>query len=547
MTIINLSNQNTSVNPLRVALYCRVSTSEQANEGVSLDAQLAGLRVYSQLHKWEIVDEYVDGGYSGSDDNRPELKRLINDAHSHRFQIIATAKLDRFFRNLRLLVNYLHDFEDLDITFISTSENLDSSTPMGKFAIQMFGIIAEFERQRISERCKDARKFLTSQSRWSSGRTPYGYRFSKVTKELEVYEPEAEVVKFIFNSYAGISRGTILSITKILNEQDYLSPRSGRRKSDYWRDSAVHHILKHPGYYGGPNEFWPYKSPVIIDKTIWDEAQRRLVSNRRFKESKSHSSYQGLLKCGLCGHSLRMGYSGIGVKRKRYWECPGRLRRNHFDGSAPCTLKRLPAEQFESGLTTKLDKDIFSSPEHFKRYLVLDIKRIEVEKTALECRIKPVKSKIDKFKNQLDVLDAKLEVGRISKVEYKASVRELQAKIRQLDKQTDASDVQLLNNIKAYESLQDVEQSLIQELNKPGVTLPYFNRKIEDPFIADDIREQMLKLGLICYVNRDHVELKGSLRQSVISPTFRRKDSRPSIPIAIRLPLPKELMEVARG
>ena len=124
---------------------------------------MAALRAYSKSQEWEVVDEYIDGGFSGGTDDRPALKRLIIDANRGRFDIIAVCKLDRFFRNLRLLLNYLHNFEQLDIKFISAQEGLDTSTPYGRFAVQIMGVIAEFERGRIGERVKDSRKYLVDQ------------------------------------------------------------------------------------------------------------------------------------------------------------------------------------------------------------------------------------------------------------------------------------------------------------------------------------------------------------------------------------------------
>ena len=95
----------------RVALYARVSTQEQVVEGVSIEAQLAALKAYAKSQGWEVADEYVDGGFSGGTDDRPALKRLLIDADRRRFSIVAVCKLDRFFRNLRLLLNNLHGLE----------------------------------------------------------------------------------------------------------------------------------------------------------------------------------------------------------------------------------------------------------------------------------------------------------------------------------------------------------------------------------------------------------------------------------------------------
>jgi len=128
-----MDNKNTR--QLRVAPYSRVSSQEQVDEGVSIDAQIAALRANAKIQGWEIVDEYADGGFSGGTGDRPALKRLLTDAKKKRFDAIVTCKLDRFFRNLRLLLNLLNDLEQLGIKFVSIQEGLDTSTPHGRFSI----------------------------------------------------------------------------------------------------------------------------------------------------------------------------------------------------------------------------------------------------------------------------------------------------------------------------------------------------------------------------------------------------------------------------
>jgi len=209
----------------RVAIYARVSSQEQATEGVSIEAQVAALKAYAKSQNWEVVDEYIDGGYSGGTDERPALKRLLVDAKQHRFNILAVCKLDRFFRNLRLLLNHLHGLEQLGIKFVSTQEGLDTATPYGNFAVQIMGVIAEFERGRIGERVKDSRRYLISGGNWPGGRTVYGYRWFNKERKWEVVPEEAEVVQRIYDLYVN-SRIGMESIVATLNK-DSMRTRDG--------------------------------------------------------------------------------------------------------------------------------------------------------------------------------------------------------------------------------------------------------------------------------------------------------------------------------
>jgi DNA invertase Pin-like site-specific DNA recombinase len=129
----------------RVALYARVST----HNGQDPEMQLRELREYCQRRNWQIAEEYIDSGISGSQDSRPALNRLMADGCRGRFDGILIWKLDRFGRSLRHLVNALAEFEARGIDFISLRDNLDLSTPSGRLMFQV-----EFERTLIQERVK---------------------------------------------------------------------------------------------------------------------------------------------------------------------------------------------------------------------------------------------------------------------------------------------------------------------------------------------------------------------------------------------------------
>src|SRR5438309_3988144 len=139
----------------RVAIYARVST---VNHGQDAGLQTRELRQFAEARGWTIASEYVDSGVSGAKDSRPELNRLMADAHKRRFDVVLVWKLDRFGRSLRHLVNALAEFESLGIAFISLSDNLDLSTASGRLMFQIIGAMAEFERELIRERVKAGMK-----------------------------------------------------------------------------------------------------------------------------------------------------------------------------------------------------------------------------------------------------------------------------------------------------------------------------------------------------------------------------------------------------
>jgi DNA invertase Pin-like site-specific DNA recombinase len=136
-------------NARRVALYARVSTK---NNGQDPETQLIALREYAGHRGLIITDEYVDVGISGAKDRRPELDRLMSDARRRRFDVVLVARFDRFARSTRHLILALEEFQSLDVDFISLSESIDTSTPMGKMIFTVISAVAELERSLIRER-----------------------------------------------------------------------------------------------------------------------------------------------------------------------------------------------------------------------------------------------------------------------------------------------------------------------------------------------------------------------------------------------------------
>jgi DNA invertase Pin-like site-specific DNA recombinase len=135
---------------MKTAIYARVSTTN----GQDPEMQLRELREYCQRRGWKVAQEYVDVGISGGKEKRPELDKLLADAHRRYFDVVVVWRFDRFARSVSHLLRALENFRSLGIEFVSLSEQVDTSTPTGKMVFTVLGAVAELERSLIAERVR---------------------------------------------------------------------------------------------------------------------------------------------------------------------------------------------------------------------------------------------------------------------------------------------------------------------------------------------------------------------------------------------------------
>jgi len=425
----------------RVAIYARVSSQEQAVEGVSLDAQLAALRAYAKSQAWEVADEYVDGGYSGGTDERPALQRLLADASQRRFDLIAVAKLDRFFRDLRLLLNHVHNLEQLGIKFVSTQEGLDTSTPYGKFAMQIMGVIAEFERGRIGERVKDSRRFLISGGNWPGGRTMYGYRWWHEARKWEVLVEEAKTVCRIYDLYTNKKMGLESIITSL--DKDGIRTRDGAR----WTFSTLHNVLVHPAYKGQHRIGIPM--PAIIDENTWQMAQQRRETARSLLTSPKGWLLQGMCFCGQCGHTLKCTHKK--PVQPRYYACRGRVQhRVTGDNEKRCTLPYVRADWLERKVWKKV-KEVLNNSSQLVECVNKAVSELEARKSRIGSEALAIDDKLVAIRAREERLGMAFADAAVSENAYKSKLSQLKKQEAALLKCRHNIDPQELTEVAALE------------------------------------------------------------------------------------------------
>lgn len=254
----NVNKGSLSSQKPRVAIYARVSTEEQAKEGLSVDAQVDKCKAYCDARDWEIFKIYKDAGFSAGSLNRPALELLTRDAQERKFDIILVYKIDRFSRKLKDLIMVLEDLKEKEINFTSVTEQIDTTSAMGEAFFQIIGVFAQLERGMVKERVELAfdRKIKLGDTLF---RAPYGYVYRN--KKL-VLDPElSKNVVEIFEMWAqGVN---YKEISKKFNIPD----------------STLYQIIKNPIYLGKikyKGQMYKGTHPSLISQDLFDKANKNV-------------------------------------------------------------------------------------------------------------------------------------------------------------------------------------------------------------------------------------------------------------------------------
>lgn len=443
---------------VKVAIYARVSTQEQANEGTSLDHQCEQLKIYCQSQEWQVVGIYVDPGFTGKDADRPGLKNLLSGARLGLFQKVVVYKLDRLARKLRLLLELEENLKDYGVYLYSLKDQVDTSTAIGRTVFQVLGLVSEWERETIIERTRTGRINRYRAGCWAGGKCLYGYSYNPNTRKLVINEAEAAVVRRIFNEYnAGKSMSRIADM---LNEE-HIPSRYSTAKG--WRMSAVRDILVHPAYKGTQyvnhhlhssklmNEKPPgtieINIPKIVTDDLWYAAQEHRRNNRHMQTLPSGSRLlQGLVKCGICGYHFR---SQSTHNRKTY-ECRGRLKYVHIDGSLRCTAPIIKAEWLEQEVWQRIES-IINDPNKLEPLLKDTIEKLQAREKELATRIRPINEQlleIQEKKARLmdEYVVHNMDPGKYK--EYQRSLQEQEDRLRSIQAEVDPAQIEELQRTK---------------------------------------------------------------------------------------------------
>jgi site-specific DNA recombinase len=359
---------------MQVAIYIRVSTEDQAKEGYSLEVQREYLESFAKREGYEIYKVYCDDGISAYSTRRPALQELLKDAKDKKFKLVLVYKIDRFSRNLKDLLMLVDELSSYGVGFKSATEPFDTTTSAGKLMFQQLGSFAEFERNRIAERVFPGMVKGVLSGNWQGARyAPYGYRYNKEKRLLEIDEQEAKVVKIIFEMC--LAGKSIRFITEYLTKKKYRN-----RKGNIFTTKLIGDILKNRIYTGKlvwnryhydknkkTKKGYAYvknspdkiiiaqgKHEAIISEEDFNLAQEKLKQRHiEIKRKKSDYPLSGIIYCAKCNHRY-LGISSISNHRtgekKRWYRCSGPQK-----SFIRCKNKAVKAEEIEPKVAALLD------------------------------------------------------------------------------------------------------------------------------------------------------------------------------------------------
>lgn len=407
---------------MKVFLYIRVSSEEQAKHGYSLDAQEDALKDFCEKNRHVVLGVYRDEGISGRKPytKRPAMVQLLRDLERIKPDIILFTKLDRWFRNIKEYYKVQDILDRNKVYWKAINEEYDTSTASGRLYVNIKLSIAQDEADRTSERIRDVQQQRIAQGKWLSGHTPWGYQ---VVDGKIAFTEDIDKVKDLLQHFL-----TYHSTTETIR---YISAKYGKIYNHYTINLLLRNTLLKGEYRGNK----AYCEPIISVQE-WDKIQAILSSHPRQAPTQRHYLFTGLIRCPRCGRKMSSAYQ----HKYSYYRCNYRV---------DCDFRKLiNQEKLESWLLDNIEKDF----------------KVNVTMKA------PKKENPKKYREQLKRLNDIYLLGNISEQEYRIKSADLQHKIADLAKDQPKKEVFIKGWKDIYRMLDEKHrkafwQNLIKEIH----------------------------------------------------------------------------------
>ncbi|MDR3563521.1 MAG: recombinase family protein [Negativicutes bacterium] len=370
----------------KAAIYARVSTTEQAEKGYSLDTQLEACRLKAGELGVGDIQDFIDDGYSGEFIDRPALAHLRDSVANKEFDMVIVYDPDRLARNLAHQLLVTEEIEQSGARLLFVSVTFEQS-PEGKLFYSIRGAISAYEKEKIKERSLRGKRGKAAKGKIIADAKPFGYTFDKQISNYTVNEPEAKIVRQMYQWLNQDRVGTAI-ICKRLNEQGIPSPRLKKP----WIVSSVYRLLTNPIYKGThvamryryekvgqnkrvktrrPESDWiEIPVPSIVDEDTWQAAQQQLKDNKSLakRNLKHEQLLSGLVYCAKCGRKMTIAYAGKTTNPKSYYVCMSQRSNSYiYSDRERCDARRVPSEILDEAVYEHLNR-LSQNPRSIKQY-----------------------------------------------------------------------------------------------------------------------------------------------------------------------------------
>lgn len=472
------STNNGTPKPVRCAIYTRKSTDEGLEKDFnSLDAQREAGEAYirSQMSEgWSLVPaQYDDGGYTGANMERPALKRLLSEIQAAKVDCVVVYKVDRLSRSIRDFARMMDVFEKQGVSFVSVTQQFNTTTSLGRLTLNVLLSFAQFEREIISERTRDKQVAARKKGKWTGGHLILGYDLDPRASRLVINVEEAERVRTIFQSY--LAGESVFSITAKTHQLGWRNKQWTTRDDKPYggqpiRRAHIYNLLANALYTGRilvDGEFYPGEHEAIIDQQTYDLVQERLKQNSCTGDNPHRTRMEcllrGLIYCSCCGSAMYQTYSSSKERRYRYYVCSRAQQRT----ADYCATRAVSAPAVEDAVVASIrrvgvhPRVLEETARVARQRLSSEIADLREQLNALQLRVKNFKSQLSRMRQSDSTREAELK-EQIGVGEARAAALKREVQIRE---RTRLDEKELRKTMETFEDLWKTmniqEQSLL--------------------------------------------------------------------------------------
>lgn len=538
------------------AIYCRLSQDDGSiGESGSIQTQKSLLTQYCNENRITIGDYYCDDGWSGTNFERPDFKRMIEDIERNKINLVIVKDLSRFGREYAQMGLYIEQyFEKKGVRFISVAENIDSKMGVDNLVLPFTNVINSFYARQASTKTKAAHRARAKDGMYLGGHAPFGYLKDPNDRHKLIIDPvAADIVRKVFHLFA--EGAGLVRITKILREENILNPQAyfnqnnpDYYKSDYWRKpfdwhaSSIRAILTNHIYLGqivfgktktkgffdkkripAPEEEWIVKKDTheaLITQAEWDLVQQLTKNKRRESKNGEIQPFAGLVRCAHCGSALNVSYN---KRSEKYTGFSCWVYKNY--GKVRCTSHAIGWKTLNALVLADIRCNAASAKYGTQKYLdmlsALKSEKQKESRTRCKRALKTTEKRLSELSKILNKLYEDVALEKISEERYRTMAATYEAEQAQLGEKQSSLLAEISQSDETQKNIKNFLAIIRKHTDTQELNAHLLNELIEKIVVhekevdADGIKSQRVDIhykfiGYIDFHKMQEPEKKGT-------------------------------------